>query len=106
MELVDGSADGDAVADVKGDGDLAVDHQRGGAGRTADGIPEPPDTELWARLAALPDKQQGAVVYHHVAGLPYAEVITLDDSAHCPHLEQPQVVTEALATFAKRVGVG
>jgi RNA polymerase sigma factor (sigma-70 family) len=33
-----------------------------------------PDTELWAALAALPPKQRAAVVYHHVAGLPYAEV--------------------------------
>ena len=32
------------------------------------------DTELWAALAALPSKQRAAVVYHHVAGLPYAEV--------------------------------
>lgn len=32
------------------------------------------DTELWAALAALPPKQRSAVVYHHVAGLPYAEV--------------------------------
>jgi RNA polymerase sigma factor (sigma-70 family) len=41
----------------------------------ADGNPgEVQNTELWAALAALPPKQQAAVVYHHVAGLPYAEV--------------------------------
>jgi RNA polymerase sigma factor (sigma-70 family) len=41
----------------------------------ADGNPgEVQDTELWAALAALPPKQRAAVVYHHVAGLPYAEV--------------------------------
>jgi RNA polymerase sigma factor (sigma-70 family) len=33
-----------------------------------------PDTELWAALAALPPKQRAAVVYHHVAGLPYVEI--------------------------------
>jgi RNA polymerase sigma factor (sigma-70 family) len=33
-----------------------------------------PDAELWAALAALAPKQRAAVVYHHVAGLPYAEV--------------------------------
>jgi RNA polymerase sigma factor (sigma-70 family) len=44
-----------------------------------DGIPEPPDTDLWAAVAALPDKQRGAVLYHHVAGLPYAEVGPLLD---------------------------
>lgn len=42
-----------------------------------DGIPEPPDDDLWAALAALPDKQRRAVAYHHVAGLPYAEIAPL-----------------------------
>jgi DNA-directed RNA polymerase specialized sigma24 family protein len=28
-------------------------------------------------LAALPPRQQRAVLYHHVAGLPYVEVATL-----------------------------
>lgn len=32
------------------------------------------DTELWSALAALPDKQRQCVAYHHVAGLPHAEV--------------------------------
>lgn len=39
-----------------------------------DGPPEPPDAGLWAALAALPPKQRQWVAYHHVAGLPYAEV--------------------------------
>ena len=38
------------------------------------GVPASPDTELWAALEALPLKQRGAVVYHHLAGLPYSEV--------------------------------
>lgn len=46
---------------------------------TADGVPEPVDDDLWRALADLPDKQRGAVVYHHVAGLPYAEVGPLLD---------------------------
>jgi RNA polymerase sigma factor (sigma-70 family) len=33
--------------------------------------------ELWNALAALPDRQRQAVTYHHVAGLPYAEVAEL-----------------------------
>lgn len=33
--------------------------------------------ELWARVAALPEKQRLAVAYHHVAGLPYREVAAL-----------------------------
>ncbi len=35
------------------------------------------DTDLWAALAALPPKQRRAVAYHHVAGLPHAEVAAL-----------------------------
>lgn len=46
-------------------GDLAID----------------PDTDLWDALAALPFKQRGAVAYHHLAGLPYAEVGELLDSS-------------------------
>jgi RNA polymerase sigma factor (sigma-70 family) len=33
--------------------------------------------ELWARVAALPEKQRLAVAYHHVAGLPFAEVASI-----------------------------
>lgn len=40
---------------------------------------EPPDDELWQLVAALPDKQRSAVLYHHVAGLPYAEIGRLLD---------------------------
>ena len=32
------------------------------------------DSDLWDALTALPRKQREAVAYHHVAGLPYAEV--------------------------------
>jgi RNA polymerase sigma factor (sigma-70 family) len=32
------------------------------------------DPALWEALAALPFKQRGAIAYHHLAGLPYAEV--------------------------------
>jgi len=46
-----------------------------------DGIAEPADSELRAALGALPPKQRGAVVYHHLAGLPYAEVGVLLDSS-------------------------
>ena len=52
---------------------LPVDHQDheplGGRG-----IPEPPDEPLRAALDALTPKQRAAVVYHHLIGLPYAEV--------------------------------
>lgn len=36
--------------------------------------PEPPDPELHGALAALPDKQRGAVMYRYLADLSYAEV--------------------------------
>jgi RNA polymerase sigma factor (sigma-70 family) len=35
------------------------------------------DDALWEALAALPFKQRSAVAYHHLAGLPHAEVGTL-----------------------------
>ena len=38
-------------------------------GPALDGHPD-----LWEALAALPDKQRFAVAYHHLGGLPYAEV--------------------------------
>ena len=38
---------------------------------------EAPDDGLWAALRALPTKQRQAVAYHHVAGMPYAEVAAL-----------------------------
>jgi len=51
--------------------------ERGSA--STDGAPADPDTELWTALAALPFKQRAAVAYHHVAGLPYAQVGALLD---------------------------
>jgi RNA polymerase sigma factor (sigma-70 family) len=41
------------------------------------GLPGEDDGELWTALAALPDKQRAAVAYHHLAGLPYAEIAAL-----------------------------
>ena len=35
------------------------------------------DPELWAALKSLPDKQRKAVAYHHLAGLPHAEIAEL-----------------------------
>jgi RNA polymerase sigma factor (sigma-70 family) len=35
------------------------------------------DPDLWAALQRLPDKQRRAVAYHHVAGLPFAEIAGL-----------------------------
>lgn len=38
------------------------------------GNPEPADTELWAAVRGPPAKQRQCLAYHHLAGLPYAEV--------------------------------
>jgi RNA polymerase sigma factor (sigma-70 family) len=46
----------------------------GGPGSSFDGSGADEHSELWDALRALPDKQRFAVAYHHVAGLPYAEV--------------------------------
>jgi len=44
--------------------------------------PEHPDgaPELWTAVAALPEKQRVAVVHHHLAGLPYADIAALTGS--------------------------
>ena len=66
----------------------AVDHLRAAARRAVPverlpdlpsgiGLPGAGDGELWTALAALPDKQRQTVAYHHLAGLPYAEVAAL-----------------------------
>jgi RNA polymerase sigma factor (sigma-70 family) len=41
------------------------------------GVPDVADRELWQAVRDLPDKQRQAVAYHHVAGLPYAEIAQL-----------------------------
>jgi RNA polymerase sigma factor (sigma-70 family) len=50
-----------------------------GTDELAVGLAVDRDTDLWDALAALPFKQRGAVAYHHLAGLPYAEVGPLLD---------------------------
>jgi len=42
-----------------------------------DGVPGGWESDLWAALRALPPKQRMTVAYHHLAGLPYAEVAEL-----------------------------
>lgn len=52
------------------------------ADRAATGAdPAERDPDLWAALGRLPDKQRMAVAYHHVAGLPFAEVARLLDNS-------------------------
>ncbi len=42
-----------------------------------EGLPAFEREALWAALAELTEKQRSAVVYHHVAGLPYIEIAEL-----------------------------
>jgi RNA polymerase sigma factor (sigma-70 family) len=39
------------------------------------------DAHLWGALEGLPFKQRAAVAYHHLVGMPYAEVGALIDSS-------------------------
>ncbi|CAN5695275.1 sigma-70 family RNA polymerase sigma factor [soil metagenome] len=39
-----------------------------------DDHPSDRDDDLWEALESLPRKQREAIAYHHIAGLPYAEV--------------------------------
>jgi DNA-directed RNA polymerase specialized sigma24 family protein len=41
---------------------------------SGNGVPGGWESDLWAALKELPDKQRRTVAYHHLAGLPYAEV--------------------------------
>jgi RNA polymerase sigma factor (sigma-70 family) len=46
------------------------------SGRT-DAHADTADLDLWAALAALPDKQRRTLAYRHLAGLPYADIADL-----------------------------
>lgn len=48
--------------------------RRGAAASRTDLPGEGSDEELWSALRSLPPRQREAVVYHHLAGLPYAQV--------------------------------
>jgi RNA polymerase sigma factor (sigma-70 family) len=39
------------------------------------------DPDVWAALGRLPDKQRLAIAYHHIAGLPFADVARLLDNS-------------------------
>lgn len=41
---------------------------------TSDGVPGGWESDLWAAVKELPPKQRQTVVYHHLAGLPYADI--------------------------------
>lgn len=43
-------------------------------GHSSRGIPGQANLDLWAAIAALPEKQRHTVAYHWLAGLPYKQV--------------------------------
>jgi RNA polymerase sigma factor (sigma-70 family) len=45
------------------------------------GDPATRDPDLWAALRRLPTKQRQALAYHHIAGLPFAEIAGLLDNS-------------------------
>jgi RNA polymerase sigma factor (sigma-70 family) len=63
----------------------AIDQHRASARRPTpvDEVPERAapaherDDDLWSALQTLPMKQREAIAYHHLAGLPYAQVATI-----------------------------
>lgn len=44
---------------------------------SSEGIPGARDAEVWASVAALPEKQRLCIAYHYLGGLPFAEVATI-----------------------------
>jgi RNA polymerase sigma factor (sigma-70 family) len=41
------------------------------------GLPGGRESDLWAALEQLPPKQRATVAYHHLVGLPYAEIAAI-----------------------------
>jgi RNA polymerase sigma factor (sigma-70 family) len=41
------------------------------------GIPDAGDRDLWAAVAALPERQRQAIAYHYLGGLPHGETAAL-----------------------------
>jgi RNA polymerase sigma factor (sigma-70 family) len=65
---------------------LDIGRARARRPRPTDAVPEVVDSaadpaardpDLWSALQRLPDKQRHAVAYHHLAGLPFAEIATI-----------------------------
>ncbi|MCA1843142.1 MAG: RNA polymerase sigma factor [Actinobacteria bacterium] len=63
--------------------------------------PEPADTELHGALAALPDKQRGAVVYRYLADLSYTDVAAL---LECSPAAARRSAADGIASLRKHYG--
>jgi RNA polymerase sigma factor (sigma-70 family) len=62
-------------------------------------LPDRSDEDLRAALDALPPKQRGAVVYHYLAGLPYAEVGAL---LECSTVAARRSAADGIANLRQR----
>jgi RNA polymerase sigma factor (sigma-70 family) len=62
---------------------------------------EPADTELHGVLAALPDKQRGAVVYRYLADLSYADVAAL---LECSPAAARRSAADGIASLRRHYG--
>ncbi len=87
----------------------ATDHHRGRARRprvaddetltAASGVvaqPDPPDSQLWSRVAQLPDRQRAAVVLRYVGDLDHAAIA--ETLGTTPTMSR-RLVSDALATL-------
>ena len=69
------------------------------------GIPGAMDHDVWDRVKALPDKQRRALAYHHLAGLPFAEIAEiLGGSADAARRAAADGMKRLRASFAPAEG--
>lgn len=71
------------------------------------GRPEDWDGDLWTALRALPTKQRAAVAYHHLAGLPYAEIAAITGgSTDAARRAAADGIATLRTTYRRATGVG
>jgi RNA polymerase sigma factor (sigma-70 family) len=66
-----------ALDQVRAEARRAVPHAELPEQASAHALPGGWEADLWAALAALPPKQRQCLAYHHIAGLPYAEIASI-----------------------------
>jgi RNA polymerase sigma factor (sigma-70 family) len=66
-----------AIDLIRGRARAALPVDRPPDGTSSVGVPGRGDDQLWADVAALPDRQRQAVAYHYLAGLPHKDVAAI-----------------------------
>ena len=65
-------------------------------------LPETWETDLWDALKALPHKQRHSLAYHHLAGMPYAEVaVVVGGTAAAARKAASDGIASLRRTYAK-----